>query len=844
MAEKCYTDYTGRSTTKSWSQENIEAEVLKIRDDLALEGKTFDSTIDQDLAVNQKFEKIIGNQQKNATQKMMKRLSTFDAMTRIEDQINSLKGKVKHKKLMDRIVGMVFNTNETKGIVPFEQMFKSNEKLFLSDFFNKVSKAIGGKDPAAFLKDKQNLGQVMTEYNAFFKNPNNTNSVTKNIEAFNVARELFDSQFKIAELKKSNGFASILSDLRLKAKWSIRKIKKIKDSGRKQQFINDIANALDPEVHGDLIRRQQIADDLFENMLKDNADWRMQGDRSPQNIEVDNHIPAEDRKPTLAFSDGDAMVKIMGDYADNDLNIGIMMQFREMARETSLVQFLGADYKQGFKQFQQMLDGLGHTKASKAAVHYMDNKINPVHLEHNTAASVMSGLRGIQSASKLGGATITAIMDVPAMIFSGKALFGLPLHKMIGSIFQYGYKGAPSEYSKYAEYMLEGVDTYLQNIGDRFGHIGSGSGGRFEEVGSMTANAVFKLSGLNLWTEGRKAMALGIYGKELGNMLKGKIGFDDLKPAFRQQLEKFGISKKDWAALQRTQPLDANGRLDIFAVKELDFEFSYGKTSLRQKLSAAFNDAVDTMVMTPSDYDVAVGALFNEPGSWGSEIVKTLLQFKTHPISYTRKIIARSYKQTDSKLEFARNMTLLTTEMVLMGVAVVSLKDFLKGKQPRRLDDANLWLRAAEMSGAMGLITDIPMQFIGQGVLSQFTDEPTSSFRSEQDKAAQLLGPLIGDILSITTLPEVVVKDILSGKQDMSSMLSATGQQLMGYVPFQNLWWLTMFKRQVMHEFINQRINPKKYRRQEKRAKKIAKDNMIGGKPNNIFYDALKGITE
>tara|TARA_R100001443_G_scaffold103245_1_gene111583 strand:- start:2161 stop:4671 length:2511 start_codon:yes stop_codon:yes gene_type:complete len=832
--ERCYGEYTARSKTKSWRQEDAERELVKIKEQLAREGKTFDSTVDQDLAVFKAYEKTINNTQKNSTQKMMKRLSTFDALTRIEDQIIDIKNK-SPKTLMNRIVGMVFNTNDTKGLVPFEQLMKTNEKLTLGDFFQKVSKAIDGEDPAAYLTNKKNFGQVMSEYNEFFKNPNTSKSVTGNTQAFNVARELFDAQFKIAEMKKSNGFNSLLSDLRLRPKWSMRKIKK----ANKDQFVDRIANALDPEVHGDVLRRQELANDLYENMLKDNSDWRMQGDKSPQNIDVDNHIPMEDRKPTLAFKDGDAYVGLIDDFADGDSMVSLLMQFREMARETALVQFFGADYRQGFQQFKRLVDDNIQTKETKAALHYLENKVNPVHLEHNTSASIMTGLRGFQASSKLGSAVITALMDVPAMIFSGKHLFGLPTHKLIGSFFGYSFKGAPQDFRKYAEYMLEGVDTYLNNVGDRFGHIGQGTAGDFENIGAKTANAVFKLSGLNWWTEGRKAMALGIYGKELGNLIKGKTAWDTLKPQFKQQLEKFGIRKKDWINLQKTQPLDANGRLDIFAVVERDWEFSYGKSSLRQKLSAAFNDAVDTMIMTPGDYDIAVGALFNEPGSWGSEISKTLLQFKTHPIAYTRKIIARSYKGTDSKLEFAKNMTILGTEMMLMGIAVVQLKEIVKGKQPRRLDDANLYIRAAEQSGAYGLFSDVFMQFVGQGVISQFTDEPTSSFRSEQDKASQLLGPLVGDILSITTAPEVIFKDILNGKTE--GLLNKTSDQLLSYVPFQNIWWLTMFKRMLIHDYWKERTNPRAYRKQQKRLQKIANDNRVGGKTNNIIYDTIRG---
>ena len=840
MADKCYIDYRNRSTTKSWKQEDLEREVLKIREELALEGKTFDSTIDQDLAVNKKFEERVNNTQKNSTQKMMKKLSTFDAISRITNTIDDLKGKVPHKTLMNRIVGMVFNTNDTKGLLPFEQMMKSNEKLFLGDFFRKVRDVLDGRDPVDYLKDKKNLGQVMTEYNEFFKNPNNTQSVTKNVEAFAVARELFDSQFKIAEMKKSNGFNSLISDLRLKPKWSIAEFKKIKAKGQKQQFVDEIANALDDKVHGDLARRQQLADDLFEGMLKDNADWRTIGDTSPRNIEVDNHIPVEDRKPTFAFKDGDAMVELMQKYSDNDLNIDIMRQFREMSRETALVQFFGADYKAGFEQFRRIIEDLTPTKNAKAAIGYMANKVSPVHLEHNTASSILAGIRGFQASTKLGSATVTALMDINNFNHAGKSLFGLPMHKTLGSFFQYTFKGAPEDFRKYAEYMLEGVDTYLGNIGDRFGHIGSSGAGKFEEAGSMTANALYKVSLLNWWTEGRKAMATGIYGKELGNLIKGNKAWDKMNPKFKQQLEKFGISKKDWNGLLKNQPLDQNGRLDIFKVQELDFEFSYGKSSLRQKLSAAFNDVVDTMVMTPSDFDIAITSFFNEPGTWGSEIAKTMLQFKSHPISYTRKVVWRM-KKSQSKLEFAQNLTLMATHMTLMGTAVVMLKDYLKGRAPRNpFKDANIWIRGAEMSGAIGLFTDIPMQFIGAPLLSKLTDEPTPGFISESEKASQVLGPFLGDILNIMALPEDVMTKLVKG--DGKELVSQTTAQLMNYVPFQNLWWAQMFVRQVKHEYLNQWFNPRKYRRQEKKLKKVSRDNTISGKPYNFFYESMKGL--
>ena len=840
MAEKCFIDYRNK-TKNAWTQQELESFVNKTREELAFEGKTFDTNVDGDLAVWKKIEQTIGNDQKRATQKMMRRLSTNEAINERLDEFRRITKNLKDpKKLLNKFVSMVFNTNDTRTL-PFEMMRKTNFKNMFGDFLQKVSKAIEGEDAVKYLSDKKNFGKVMTEYNQFYKNPNAVKSLTGDTRAFRVAKELFDAEFKIAELKRSFGHNTLLGDLRLRPKWSIFKIKKANE----EEFINKVANALDDEVHGSIDRRRQLAKTLYNNMRDDKGKWREQGDLEYQNLDADNWIDPADRKPAFAFKDGDSLMDIVNNYADVDMRRQLQLQFDEMARETALVQFLGADYKRGLTElFDEMDEQIGRLGPKskllndyRAARTYLEKFVSPEHLEHNVGASYMTGIRGFMASSKLGQAVITALMDVPAMIYSGKHLFGLPLHKLIGSIFQWGYKGAPSDYAKYAEYMLEGVDTYLGHMADRFGHIGTGAGGAFEEAGSKTANAVFKFSGLNFWTEGRKAMATGIYGKELGNLIKSKIKWDDIRPTFRQNLEKFGINKKDWNNLTTKQPLDANGRLDIFQVEELDFEFSYGKSSLRQKLSATFNDAVDTMVMTPGDYDIAAGALFADPGTAPEQVLKTIFQFKSHPIAYTRKILWRSGKQANSKIEFLTNMSILTTEMMLMGVVVVQLKDFLRGNQPRNWDDGNLWIRAAEQSGAWGLISDTLLQFGGTREISQFTDEPESSFVSSNQKASQLLGPFISDMLKFTDAS--IVKSL---KEDTwQQNLTNTSVGLLNYVPFQNVWWAAMFKRWLIHDYIKQRTDKKSYRRQQKKLKKIAKDNRIGSKPNNIVYDTIFG---
>lgn len=836
---KCYIDYMGKNGS-TLKQTEIDQLANNIKDELQQAGQPFDPE-----QIAAKVTERLASQQKQATIKFMQRLSSHNILAERGAEIERMTKGLSQKKRLQKIVSMIFDTGDTFNFNPLEKLIKSEGKLRPADFFNRVRNIVD-EDGIGYLKKDAEQADVMTEYNQFFKNIDAV-SITGNGKAYKVAKELFDTELRMVEMRKANGHIRLLSDMRLQPKWNHRMIA----DTNKNDFVQQIANALDDEVHGDLVRRQQLASELYDNMSKPEARWREQGDKNPVNLQADNWVPDDMRKPTFAFKKGEDLQKIVADYSDYDLMQQLQLQFNEFGRETALIQFFGADYKNAYKTFINKYMKANYKDAgefarqeAKAAEYYITNFVEPEHLEHNLGASVMTGIRGFQASTKLGGATITAMMDVPNFMYSAKVLYGLDTKDAMSVLFNYGYKGARKDYADYAEYMLEGVDTYLGNMADRFGHIGTGAGGKFEEGGSMMANTVFKFSGLNWWTEGRKAVATGILGKELGKNIKNQIAFDKLNPTYRQALEKYGINKKEWTTLLKDKPLRQGATekidmLDIHAVREQEWEFSYGKSSLKQKLSAYFNDAVDTMVMTPGDYDIAIGSLFLDPQSYGSQLVKTLLQFKSHPIAYTRKVLVRSMKQSKSGYELATNMTILGAEMMLMGLVVVQIKDFLKGKQPRRYDDGNLWIRAAEVSGAFGLISDTALQFGGSQWLSRLTDEPSNSYMADRDKASQLLGPFFGDFIKITSFPDNTYASF--EKNGFAGMVSRNTQEILNFVPGQNLWWLAMFRRALTHEYMKKRLEPTSYYRQENKANKIARDNMIGGKSKNFVFETLIG---
>ena len=72
---------------------------------------------------------------------------------------------------------------------------KSLFKNSLGEFLAKTTKQIG-EDPINFIQNQKNFDDMLTEFFVFFRNPNNVNSVTKNVNAYKMAKEFFDAKIK------------------------------------------------------------------------------------------------------------------------------------------------------------------------------------------------------------------------------------------------------------------------------------------------------------------------------------------------------------------------------------------------------------------------------------------------------------------------------------------------------------------------------------------------------------------------------------------------------------------------------------------------------------------------
>jgi len=284
----------------------------------------------------------------------------------------------------------------------------------------------------------------------------------------------------------------------------------------------------------------------------------------------------------------------------------------------------------------------------------------------------------------------------------------------------------------------------------------------------------------------------------------------------------------------------------LFQIQDRQHQVAFGKQSTRDKLIATMADAVDTMVMKPGQFDILTTKFFSD-NKIGQQVGSTITQFKSHPISFWRKIVARDWKSAP-KEEAIANLMMLAAMTTVSSAAVLQLKQVIAGKNPYRIDDGEFMTRALIQGGSFGIMSDIFFSNGGDQLIEQmFT--PDSKVR--RSTALEILGNQLGPtIIDAAKLLDAVFLQAGGGLvlqaqgQDRNYETTKKGlykitRMAMGQSGLENLWITKLLVRKWLSEHLHEMIDPKGYRRREKRIRKEARKKRYGGSYNNLIFDKL-----
>lgn len=509
----------------------------------------------------------------------------------------------------------------------------------------------------------------------------------------------------------------------------------------------------------------------------------------------------------LHFRDADAWLEYNSTFGTNDPMSAMMGHIETMSRDIALMEILGPNPAATVRWIKDTIQkdaarfgddgGKAESRAFAGAqqVQRLYDEITGSlrRPENERIALGFSAYRSIQTAAKLGAATLSAVTDLSFGAVT-RSFNGLPVRRMLTNyVRQLNPASAADRKLAVRAGLIAEEWAHMTAASYRF--LGEELTGEFSR---RLANGVLKASGLNAWTQaGRWAFGMEFLG-HLGDQV-GKR-FDELDPNLRRTFERNAIGADAWDIIRKTPLEDQKGVGWLFPKNVADQDIG---------------DRLLQMIQTETDFAVPVAdlrtrATFNSiapRGTWFGEIVRSALQFKAFPISI---MMTHGRRMFDYDLwTGAKYAVGMMGSMTIMGALALQLKEISKGKDPRAMGDehaAEFWGAAILQGGGLGIFGD----FLG-----------ASENRFGGGFASTLAGPGVQTAQNVADFSVGNIAKAVRGDDTQfgSDFVKIVRQE----TPGGSLWYARLGLERLLIDQLQEQLDPN-YRAAFRRAERRAKD--------------------
>ena len=725
---------------------------------------------------------------------------------------------------------------------------EESQNAVYADYFNslvvgKIYDQIPEAHITKLFNDKQFVDDLIAEMHRTQPEINSKTYKTKNTQAQRVGEILNDAigqmNLRLTQLGRPTPFTT--GNLLPNFNWQKIQawIKNAGDNGE-QQFVEFFAKSLDETNPLDV--RVEIAQQVLTSLktTKGFIDW----DSVVGSVSADGKNTK--LKERVSFKDGESWTAINDAFGERDFMTTMIGQFRYLSKQIAIAQMFGPDWMRNWQQIQKRIresqvgnERVFQTKEWRNTQNTFDRlTASPKVPDDFMLPTALSTARSLEVGTKLGSAVITALMDVPIVINVVTRMYGNSFMRNIDEVIS-GFTS--KEARRYAERLNIGTDGMMGALQDRFmlyddWHTMNVAQRKVSDV----SNFIMKISGLETWTDMFRAGVTALFRKELGELIGQQTNWAKLDVRFKATLERFKITEDVWATLNN-RLLDDKGKFDVLAIQD---------RATREAFLGWFKDAVETAIISPSLRDIEHTAWMTQAGTTTEQVIKTLMQFKQFPLTYTRKVIGRHIADTSqTKLQKLNTLAQLTAMGMLMGAVVVQTQQMVSGKQPYALDSVDLWSRSIALASPLGIVTDVFMQSGGDSLSKLlFGETPTFS-----DAAKTLLGPVFGDLATASKyLLEIggiagnaaltefgVVAPTYDTEEQLMKRMSKLTQWAIRQVPGQNLWQTKAIYQMLFADALQEMMDPSAYARQQRRILDEGQQR-IGGEYFNPYGQFLQ----
>jgi hypothetical protein len=452
----------------------------------------------------------------------------------------------------------------------------------------------------------------------------------------------------------------------------------------------------------------------------------------------------------LHFKDAASWLAYQRAFGEPNLAASILADFQNLSAAAAAIEKLGPNPTHTLNllatnieaALQQEPEKLQAFQSKRATIEkFLDYQLGKLNRPtHPTIARLSAGIRAWQSLARLGGVVLTSISDLAG--FNAEARYqGLrnPFAGYLTALESLTKRMTDSERTEFASLLGAGIEGTLGAIHARFDTAEPLSTGM-----SRAQQTFFRLTGLTYWTDALKSGAALMTSHHLA--LHAHKDFASLPHQISRLLNLYGISPSEWDFLRSHTTTGPDGRSYLLPA-DIDSRSTSNTTLINAatKLQALISDRTDFAVLSAGSRerftllnalgaaDINAGPL----GLWG-QAARFLTQFKSFSVATITKTLSRDIQGSSSTSEAAISVSAFLAQTIILGYLAMTLKDLIRGKNPRDPRDPKTFLAAFMQSGGLGIYGDFLFSAaqenrLGRGLLETMGGPTISSLADLKD---------------------------------------------------------------------------------------------------------------
>ena len=592
-------------------------------------------------------------------------------------------------------------------------------------------------------------------------------------------------------------------------------------------WVSYVFDRIDKDRYVDL-NGEKMSDEDIVQMLAKAYDTIVQN--GAENFEVSN-VASEafsgagranrgDLHRALHFKDAEAFIEYQETFGHGSFFGNMLGSLRRTAKDAALLEKMGPNpnnMNRGIKRMCQaeadqmngrMQGVLAPVKTWKiglasgfydSAWSVLNGEASMVRPDRAFVASLMGGVRNLEVVGKLQSTFINSLSDVVSYFVTSR-LNKTPLLRATANLCK-AWGSESKDIAKRAGLMADALASNL----DRFGQNNVGQGWT-----GMLANAMMKLSFLDQLTNGvRQASMINMMGTMA---MVRQWDWNGLEPFQKRQLERLGVTERDWKLWQAAEPYVAHNGARVLTrqdIREVDLNKLNGidPDGLSPDVENPFTQrdidhAVTTYVsflrdesglasLAPDLRTRALSNVMGERGTLGGEAMRSFLLFKSFPIGFVLRHLERAsdLAQTQGNASRVKYAASLLVGSTIAGAISVQLKQLIAGNDTQDVSDMDFWAQAVSTGGGLSFLSDfIIAGFDGQNAYGS-------------PNWLKFFGPVNQTVLDTFDVGKAMINE---GLYDKETKAGAKALRLArGHMPFVNLWYTkAVFDRAVYNDLM------------------------------------------